>query len=112
MSVNWDNIYGHKINKVVTDRFLSSSKIPHAFLFIGKQGIGKDFFAIRLAQIISQKFSPIQAQSQIQNGLAELNEPYIKYIFALPRVEVKLTIPAHLKNLIQMLLRRLRNNSR
>ena len=42
MNEKWDDIYGHRNNREVLDRIIASSKIPHAFLFIGKQGIGKD----------------------------------------------------------------------
>lgn len=85
MNENWGGIYGHKNNREVLDRIIASSKIPHAFLFIGKQGVGKDYFALQLAQSINRKFTSDEEQSRVLNGLANLNEPYIKYIFALPR---------------------------
>lgn len=78
-------IYGHKNNREVLDRIINTSKIPHAFLFIGKQGVGKDYFALQLAQSINRKFTTVEEQTRIINGLANLNEPFIKYIFALPR---------------------------
>ena len=85
MSMNafWDNIYGHKNNKEIIDRILASSTIPHAFLFIGNQGIGKDYFAIQLAKNITTKLSPQYNQQQILNGLTKLSEPYVKLIFSL-----------------------------
>ena len=57
MNENWNGIYGHKNNREVLDRIIASSKIPHAFLFIGKQGVGKDYFALQLAQSINRKFT-------------------------------------------------------
>lgn len=85
MDDNWAGIYGHHQNREVLNRIINTSKIPHAFLFIGKQGIGKDFFAIRLAQFITKIFSSKEEQQQIISGLSHLSEPYVKYIFALPR---------------------------
>jgi DNA polymerase III subunit delta' len=85
MDEKWTGIYGHHHNREVLDRIINTSKIPHALLFIGKQGVGKDFFALRLAQLINKKLSQIEEQPRIILGLAHLNEPYIKYIFALPR---------------------------
>ena len=85
MDENWTGIYGHHHNREVLDRIVNTSKIPHALLFIGKQGIGKDFFALRLTQLIIKKFSQMEEQPRIISGLEHFNEPYIKYIFALPR---------------------------
>ena len=85
MNENWKGIYGHKNNREVLDRTIASSKIPHAFLFIGKQGVGKDYFALQLAQSINRKFTPAEEQSRVINGIANLNEPYIKFIYSLPR---------------------------
>lgn len=85
MNTFWDNIYGHKNNIEIIDRILASSTIPHAFLFIGKQGVGKDYFAIQLAKSITENFAPQQNQQQILNGLTKLSEPYVKFIFSLPR---------------------------
>jgi len=85
MDENWNGIYGHFHNREVLNRIIDTSKIPHAFLFAGKQGIGKDYFAVRLAQLINKKFGPISELQKIVTGLAHFSEPYIKFIFALPR---------------------------
>ena len=85
MNEDWNSIYGHENNKEILNRIISSSKIPHAFLFIGKQGVGKDFFAMHLAQSINQKFTFHDERANVFSGLTNLNEPYIKLIFALPR---------------------------
>jgi len=85
MNENQGSIYGHKNNREVLDRIIASNKIPHAFLFVGKQGVGKDYFALQLAQSINRKFTANEEQTNVLNGLANFNEPFIKYIFALPR---------------------------
>ncbi len=85
MNEKWGDIYGHSNNREVLERIIASSKIPHAFLFIGKQGIGKDYFALKLAHLLNQKLASSEDQSRVLHGLANLSEPCIKYIFALPR---------------------------
>jgi DNA polymerase III delta prime subunit len=82
---NWDGIFGHRHNREVLDRIIDTSKIPHALLFVGKKGIGKDFFAIRFAQLINKRFCPPGLFKKVESGIANLSEPYIKFIFALPR---------------------------
>lgn len=85
MDENWTGLYGHFHNREVIERILTTSKLPHSFLFVGKSGIGKDFFAIRMAQLINEKFATDSDRNKIISGIEHLNEPYIKYIFALPR---------------------------
>lgn len=85
MNNNWDGIFGHRHNREVLDRIIHTSKIPHAMLFAGKKGIGKDYFAIRFAQLINKRFCPPELYEKVETGIAHLNEPYLKFIFALPR---------------------------
>ncbi|NWF88043.1 MAG: AAA family ATPase [Ignavibacteriaceae bacterium] len=81
----WDRIYGHKNNKNIVDQLLTSSVLPHAFIFIGKEGIGKDFFALQLAKQINSKFTSLDNISHVINGINQLSEPFIKFIYPLPR---------------------------
>ena len=37
----WNGIYGQESVKQILSRLIDSSKIPHAFLFTGNEGIGK-----------------------------------------------------------------------
>jgi DNA polymerase-3 subunit delta' len=85
MNENWAGFYGHHNNREIIEQLVSSSKIPHALLFIGKQGVGKDFFALRSAQLINRTVGNSNESKRIISGLANLNEPFIKFIFALPR---------------------------
>ncbi len=78
MNNHWDGVYGQESVKLILDKIIHSNKIPHAFLFQGNSGTGKDLLAIRFAQALNQNES---VNSKIQN----LSEPYIKYIFPLPR---------------------------
>ena len=48
----WHSIRGH--DRVVTTlrRALAQGRLPHAFLFVGPEGIGKHAFALRMAQAL------------------------------------------------------------
>lgn len=85
MNDSWSDIFGHQQNKDFILQIVNSSRIPHAMVFAGKQGIGKDFFAIKFAEELNKKFAPSVELPTIISGLRNLNEPYIKYVFALPR---------------------------
>jgi DNA polymerase-3 subunit delta' len=81
----WDGIYGQDKPKELLSNLLNSSKIPHAFLFLGIEGTGKDFLAIRFAQALNLKFTNKKNSQEIIHSISKLNEPYIKYIIPLPR---------------------------
>lgn len=66
-------------------QIIDSDKIPHAFLFKGPDGVGKEFFALQFAKTIADKFSADENKETLLSKIEKLNEPHIKYIFALPR---------------------------
>jgi len=80
----WKGIYGQNQAKEILTNLLKSIKIPHAFLFQGPSGLGKEFTALRFAQALNSFFSSGNI-FQINNSIASLTEPYIKYIIPLPR---------------------------
>jgi DNA polymerase-3 subunit delta' len=71
------NIYGQDRSIDLLEKIKSSQKIPHAFLFKGMDGIGKHLSAIYFASLIN-------SHTHIKK-ISQLTEPYIKYIFPLPR---------------------------
>lgn len=81
----WKDIYGQDSVKDSLNSLIRSDKIPHAFLFKGNDGIGKEFTAIRFAQAINILHSPSDPGRHISQLIQNLNEPYVKYIFPLPR---------------------------
>lgn len=85
MEDRWAGIYGHRHNREVLDTIIKTTQVPHALLFSGKEGIGKDFISIRFAQLINKSIAPQNLIQQILIGISNLSEPYIKYIFPLPR---------------------------
>lgn len=82
---NWQGIYGQDSVKNLLSSLIDSNKIPHAFLFKGNDGIGKEYTAIRFAEALNTRYSRSGTISHINKLIRNLNEPYIKYIFPLPR---------------------------
>ena len=81
MSIDWSGIYGQASVKETLTQLVNTSRIPHAFLFQGPDGVGKYFTALRYAQIINLT----DPSATIYNHISNLQEPYIKYIIPLPR---------------------------
>lgn len=79
------DIPGQERVKNILSNFSSIEKIPHALLFSGTEGTGKEFFAIRFAQSINSKISAGKENEKIINQISNLAEPYVKYIIPLPR---------------------------
>jgi DNA polymerase III subunit delta' len=77
----WDGFYGQGNVKNILERIISSGKIPHAFLFSGNEGVGKFYCALKFAQAVNLN----SASNQAVDSISKLAEPYVKYIFPLPR---------------------------
>ncbi len=82
MNNYWEGLYGQKYVKETLDYFIQSGKIPHALLFAGQEGVGKDFTSIKFAQILNKNSKNYLDVARL---IASLSEPYIKYIIPLPR---------------------------
>ncbi len=85
MSDQWAGIYGQIPAKIFLTKIINSSNIPHAFLFSGKDGIGKEYTALQFAKLINQNNLPIDKIENTTASITKLSEPFIKYIFPLPR---------------------------
>ncbi len=81
----WHGIYGQESAKYLLNSLIETDKVPHALLFKGNEGIGKEFTAIRFTQALNSRFSKSESKPHILQLIQNLNEPYIKYIFPLPR---------------------------
>jgi len=84
MNVSWDNIYGQSNAKKILSNILNSKRIPHALLFLGPDGVGKHFTAVRFTQLLNSVGSNNVSEA-ILTKINNLSEPYIKYIIPLPR---------------------------
>ena len=50
--MSWENVIGQNKSKAIIRFALLSGRIPHAWLFSGTEGIGKDAMAIETAKIL------------------------------------------------------------
>ncbi len=71
--------------KEYLNNIISSKKIPHAFLFSGTDGVGKETAAIEFAKLLNFTFADKNIFLRIEKFINNFNEPYVKYIFPLPR---------------------------
>ncbi|MBT8378601.1 MAG: AAA family ATPase [Ignavibacteria bacterium] len=79
-----DEIPGQQQVKTILNGFLKSKNIPHALLFSGINGTGKEYTATKFAQSVASQTK----KSNINRVLSQielLSEPYVKYIIPLPR---------------------------
>ena len=84
MNLALDNIPGQERVKKTLRNFVISDIIPHAFLFSGIAGVGKENAAIKFVQSIVQKVNGKQAEKNSRQ-IELLSEPHVKFIFPLPR---------------------------
>jgi len=76
-------IGNNKVRNILTS-IIKSNNIPHAFLFSGPEGVGKENTAISFSKEIN-KSADVNSNTKIIRAIENLSEPYIKYIFPLPR---------------------------
>ena len=65
MNEYWEGIIGQSSAKDILNNLINTSKIPHAFLFQGLDGLGKEFTAIKFAQLLNEKFSDSENKNVI-----------------------------------------------
>jgi len=81
----FDDIQGQERVKNILSNFNSTSKIPHALLFTGLEGVGKEAIAIRFAQLVYSDLLDGNVKVRVLKLISNLREPYLKYILPLPR---------------------------
>jgi len=79
-----DKIPGQKRVKETLSNFIESGTIPHAFLFSGIDGVGKDNAAIKFIESVIRSQS-VDSYNKNRNFIQQLSEPVVKFIFPLPR---------------------------
>ncbi len=84
MNLVLDKIPGQQRAKNILNNFLLSGNIPHAFLFSGIEGIGKDNAAIKFAQALVTVENKNDSEKKVRM-IEQLSEPPVKFIFSLPR---------------------------
>src|ERR1035437_5241279 len=83
MNSKWKGIYGQKSVLDILNRLILSSNIPHAFLFTGIDGIGKEYTAIKFTSAVN--LIDTEDPGHIDQIISAYSEPYIKFIYPLPR---------------------------
>lgn len=79
-----DKITGQERVKKILNNFFKSKSIPHAFLFTGIDGVGKDNTAVQFAKALAANESSMESEKTVRL-IEQLQEPYVKLIFPLPR---------------------------
>ncbi|MBN1637827.1 MAG: hypothetical protein JW866_02595 [Ignavibacteriales bacterium] len=79
----WKNSFSQ--NKVVSilNNIYKSGKIPHAFLFVGPEGVGKHNIALKFTKLLNSNTKE-EKREKIFHKIDQLLEPYVKYIIPLP----------------------------
>jgi DNA polymerase-3 subunit delta' len=87
--MSWDSIIGQRRSKALLKAALSSNRVPHAWLFTGAEGVGKDAAAIEVAKVL-------RCEAPLDNGstacgvcracisTAALQNANVRFVFALP----------------------------
>lgn len=84
MSEIWNGLIGQDSVRHTLSLLIKNKKIPNALIFKGPDGVGKDFFAIRFANIINA-LNPDSSLDIDYNTLKNnIGEPAVKFIFPLP----------------------------
>ncbi len=78
-------LIGHEEIKERIYAILSSGNIPHAFLFSGKEGIGKFAFSLEILKYINQTKADNNSKEILERQIQLLHELYVHYVFPLPR---------------------------
>ena len=84
MNQLWEEVYEQNNAKEILNNIYKSRRVPHAFLFYGPEGVGKYYTALQFAKLIYNE-SQFENSEIIIKKIGQLQEPYIKLIFSLPR---------------------------
>ena len=80
-----NDIYGNDKVKSILTNIISSGNIPHAFLFVGPDGVGKENATIAFTKAINFQNSNHISQTKVISSIESFTEPFVKYILPLPR---------------------------
>ncbi len=89
----WERVIGQDRVKNILSSALRSDRLPHAYLFAGNEGVGKDAMALELARVLHcEKRSEVEACSSQGSAspcgsclkMHSLQHPDVKFITALP----------------------------
>lgn len=84
MSDYLSEIIGNNKVKGILCNIIKNGSIPHAFLFAGPEGVGKENTALSFCKEINKSSDP-SINNKIIHSIETFSEPYVKYILPLPR---------------------------
>lgn len=79
----WHGVFGQQKVKSILAGFIKTGKIPHAIIFTGESGVGKDFIALRFVTILNSLSGAPDNDIKLNNFAA----PFVKYIVAYPTMK-------------------------
>ncbi len=86
--MSWDNILGQQRAKNTLRSVLASGRVPHAWVFTGPEGVGKDAAAIEVATYLRcERPGPLGSSCGECHGCsttAALQNANVRFVFALP----------------------------
>lgn len=87
--MSWDSIIGQRRVKNVVRSALRGARVPHAWLFTGIEGVGKDAVAMEIARVLrcENPGDGGAAACEACRGCvtaAALQNPNVRFVFALP----------------------------
>ena len=85
MNIYLNDIFGNDKVKLILTNIINSGNIPHAFLFTGPDGVGKENAAIAFTKAINTQNSNTAIKSKTISSIESFSEPFVKYILPLPR---------------------------
>jgi len=82
----WNTVIGQQRVKRLLVGAIEQHRLPHAYLFYGGEGVGKDAMAIELAKVVNCEKQGIEACGKCPSckKMATLQHPNVKLVFALP----------------------------
>ncbi len=84
--MSWNNIVGQEKTKLQIKNIFEKKNIHQAYLFIGKEGVGKDAIAIEFAKLLNCTEGNTEACDKCFNciNIGKLQHPNLKLIFQMP----------------------------
>ena len=84
--MSWDSIIGQLRVKQILRSSIESRRLPHAYLFTGPDGVGKDAVAVELAKVLNCERRESVACDTCAScqRFVTLQHPNLNLIFALP----------------------------
>lgn len=83
----WKRVIGQQRVKNLLLAALRTGRLPHAYLFVGEEGVGKDAMALELARVMHCESKSEEACDRCSSCLRmdSLQHPDVHFIVALPR---------------------------